>query len=354
MPPVAPPLPDEWAATAPAQPISPPSAAPSSAPPSGGWAQPATAAPLAPEPADSAYEAESNGITAPVPEQAAFSGYYPREAALQVWQPLLVFIALDTARATAEVAAIAAERLRRPADDYRSARVPSQAPLERGARLTIVPQIAGFRCDPASVRAEWTDDVQCYAFRVRAERALPGQTAAGAIQIFEGPLLRGEIPVAILVRESRQRLATGDGAFADARVSAYRNTFPSYSRQDEPIVRAFEAVMEAGGDRFLRDVRTLRAGEDWAPALLDAIERADVFQLFWSPAAARSPQVEREWRHALALLPARPQFIRPVYWSAHPHPVPPELSPINFGRLDPALLGIARPSLVARWLGRRG
>jgi hypothetical protein len=138
-----------------------------------------------------------------------------------------------------------------------------------------------------------------------------------------------------------------------ARVAAYRHTFPSYSRKDEPIVRACEVVVEAGGDRFLRDVRMLRAGEDWAPKLLELINQADVFQLFWSRNAAASQQVEREWRHALTLRSIdRATFIRPVYWSSKPYPIPTELQPIELGHIDPEILGLARPSWLSRVLRR--
>ena len=46
----------------------------------------------------------------------------------------------------------------------------------------------------------------------------------------------------------------------------------------------------------------------WDPALLDLIERADVFQLFWSTNAAESIYVRREWEHALKERARRPDF----------------------------------------------
>ena len=188
------------------------------------------------------------------------------------------------------MAATAAERLQGRTDAFQTLSVPSQAPLQRGTRLTIVPRVPGFRLDPVSVTAEWANDVQCYEFRLRAERTRMGQATNGVVQILEGPLLRGELPIAVVVLDAHLP-APGADRFTTARVAGYRNTFPSYSRKGEPIVRAFEAVVEASGDRYLRDVRTLRAGQEWAPALLEYIDQADVFQLFWSrgaPSPARS------------------------------------------------------------------
>jgi hypothetical protein len=73
--------------------------------------------------------------------------------------------------------------------------------------------------------------------------------------------------------------------------------------------------------------------------LLDLIEEADLFQLFWSEAASRSVEVAREWRHALLLQGRRGEgLIRPVYWQ-RPWPQPPaELTHLHFASVDLAAL----------------
>jgi len=97
------------------------------------------------------------------------------------------------------------------------------------------------------------------------------------------------------------------------------------------VVKQLENYALAMGDRYLRDLTELRAGEDYEDRLQEMIEEADVFQLFWSHRSAGSPAVEREWRHALTL--DRQAFIRPTYWE-DPMPQPPEeLAIIHFQRL---------------------
>jgi Pentapeptide repeats (8 copies) len=289
-----------------------------------------------------------------VSEQVTFTSYYPREVAPSVWDRLLVFIALNTAEATALVEVTAAEHLQRRRDHFRVAKAPTRKTLKPGTKFTISPSLPGFRVDPASITTAWTTDVQCHEFRVWAEDTSPGRAAHGQITILEGPLLRGEIPLSVLVRQARQR--TPDWShFTDERVVAYRDTFPSYSTKDKLIERACETAMEAGGDRFVSEVRQVRAeGKEGNPKLLELIERADVFQLFWSKNAAESPQVEREWRHALTLRTTRPSLIRLVYWTAEPYPIPPELEPIDLGHLDPEILGLPHPSLFRRIMKRDG
>lgn len=110
--------------------------------------------------------------------------------------------------------------------------------------------------------------------------------------------------------------------------SVYQAIFVSYSHQDTVIVEQLEKAYEALGLQYLRDVRLLRSGEEWNPALLQKIDEADIFQLCWSKPAKRSPNVRKEWKHALKR--KKRSFIRPLYWDL-PMPSPPaELAKLHF------------------------
>jgi len=63
--------------------------------------------------------------------------------------------------------------------------------------------------------------------------------------------------------------------------------------------------------------------------LLELIDEADIFQLFWSSNSMRSEYVRWEWEHACAL--GRRGFIRPTYWEV---PMPQSTNP----RLPPDAL----------------
>jgi len=102
------------------------------------------------------------------------------------------------------------------------------------------------------------------------------------------------------------------------------------------LVDRMARYADAFGDEYLQDVRKLRAGQRWSPELAHLIKRADVFQLFWSRNAARSPYVEQEWRQALVERVQRPDpfFLRPVYWTVTPSsPIPEGLQQIHFARV---------------------
>lgn len=285
-------------------------------------------------------------------EHVIFTGYCPREIAPHIWEPLLIYIGLGSLQVSVLVEADASMRLRSRIDAFRAPRIPGMAPLRRGTKLTIVPHLRGFRFNPEFMSVVWMEDFQCYEFRMQVDNASAGQSVNGCVQFFEGIVLRGELPLSVYVQEQSLRAEKPEASsnYSNVRASAYRNTFVSYSRKDERVVRAFEAIAEASGDRFLRDIRTLRSGELWRLKTLRLIEAANVFQLFWSRFSAKSTEVEREWRYALTLLPTRPNFIRPVYWT--PTPPPPELTDIDFGYLDAQSLGLERASLLDKLLGR--
>jgi hypothetical protein len=110
----------------------------------------------------------------------------------------------------------------------------------------------------------------------------------------------------------------------------YQSIFCSYSHKDTWIVERVEKAYKALGMDFLRDVVKLKSGQDWNDELLNMIDRADIFQLFWSSNAMQSKYVQQEWEYALKKGTGRVSFIRPVYWEEPMPNVPPELGHIHF------------------------
>jgi hypothetical protein len=96
-------------------------------------------------------------------------------------------------------------------------------------------------------------------------------------------------------------------------------------------VIACRNAYKALGFDFLRDRDTLRPGEDWNATLRQMIDRADIFQLFWSEHSARSAYCKQEWEYALQQSKSKSgAFIRPVYWEQPLVPPPPELANLHF------------------------
>jgi hypothetical protein len=147
-----------------------------------------------------------------------------------------------------------------------------------------------------------------------------------------GPVLVGEAKIWAHISSNNGVVRRGPRGGV-VPIEPYRRIFVSYSHEDAKVVHGLEAAYKALGDVYFRDVRSLRSGELWNPALLRMIEQADVFQLCWSEAAKRSDYVKREWMHALTLSRPTP-FVRPTYWQT-PMPEPPiELQGLQFSRLE--------------------
>jgi hypothetical protein len=215
----------------------------------------------------------------------------------------------------------------------------------RGAEVSAVPELPGCRVNPAAVRFLWLEDWHRAEFRLQAAADLEGFTTDasvhGRISFYVEGLLAGELPIWTYIYDEA---GAGDAEVFSKSPSAslFQAIFASYSHDDSDVVDTLSRAYRALGNTFLHDVETLRSGEIWDQRLLCLIEEADIFQLYWSEAAKRSPNVEKEWRHALAQ--ARSTFIRPVYWR-QPMPDPPtELAGFHFAWYALGSPGPGQPS----------
>ena len=294
-----------------------------------------------------------------VDDDVRFTVYRPEVMCPGRWASLLVFahkttLVVEPGREPVDPLEVVRARARAHLDPVPACPVgvDAQQGLPRGAHLRIVPDLPGIRCNPREAEIEWWEPVHEAVFRLCAGPDLAGTVVRGAVRVWCGPLIFGEVSIAV-------RIAAGDsGAEAPPAmvpVSPYRKIFPSYSHQDRAVVENFAGAARALGDRYLQDVLALRAGERWDARLLELIEDADVFQLFWSRNSMHSSHCRQEWEHALAL--GRPLFVRPLYWE-EPLPADPdqELPPatlraLHFVKVPPVEPGMgssaAAPALSA-------
>jgi len=207
--------------------------------------------------------------------------------------------------------------------------------IQRGTEITIIPELAGCVFNPPKQSVLWMEDWHRVGFRVRtADQStldINGLPRIGQVAFYIGPLLVAEVPIWAEV------LAQGGSEHEPKTINrktaaVYRTIFISYSHKDTNVVERLSSAYKVLGMQYLRDVESLRSGEEWNQALLKMIREADIFQLYWSANAKQSIYVEQEWRFALSL--ERENFIRPLFWEL-PMPVPPEdLGHLHFSSLD--------------------
>jgi hypothetical protein len=253
-----------------------------------------------------------------------FSAYYPKEIAPEKWEPLHAYI--FRAMATAAVEADAGKQLGSRAAEFRGVRVPAKAEVPEGALVTATPQMAGFQFNPPSVTSGFYKDWHRFDFEVRAKDAPIQQSTNGLLTFTVEGIIIADVPLSIFLGETTSPASTQTNTVA----KAYESVFCSYSHKDQHIVARAERAYKALGLDYLRDVVSLKSGQDWSDELLTLINRADIFQLFWSMEAAQSEHVRFEWEHALQVAGWRANFIRPVYWQDPKPHIPDELKHIHF------------------------
>ena len=233
--------------------------------------------------------------------------------------------------------------------------------VESGTTITIVPNVVGATFEPGRIDVTVDDAVRELTFQMTVPAETPPGPLGGYIDIFVGPLIIGQVPVEFDVHRPGPAgvpiPSEGEQFLTVANASVFDKIFISYSRRDSNVVDLCIATYQGLGVQVLVDRLTLRSGDDWRATLEKMIRESDVFQLYWSQAAAASPEVGHEWRLALELSKTRDRFIRPLYWEK-PMPPPPEaLNHLHFSHLDLKLLRRAlkaqqprRPGLFRRVL----
>jgi serine/threonine-protein kinase len=288
-------------------------------------------------------------------ENVQFTVYKPRKMKPQKWYTLLAYAHLSERRAgedevdpieqmEAQVNRVLGEQM---VESYSRGTEDSSQAVPRRGEITFVPFIPGVDFNPERRSFLWQESVHEQQFRMLASPTLEGKTVRGQMSVFLGSILLAEINLSVRVDSAETR---DEKVLLEKEKPArpYRKVFPSYSHQDSEIVAQIEHYAQISGDKYLRDVYELRSGQDWKRWMREAIEDADIFQLFWSTNSMRSQNVKLEWQHALSL--RRPNFIRPTYWES-PLPQspadnlpPPELLDLHFQQVRSPLSASIPPA----------
>jgi hypothetical protein len=257
-------------------------------------------------------------------QQVEFSAYYPKEVIPEKWEKLHAYIFRQFAAGAVEDDA--EKQLGERRTEFRGVRTTARTDVPEGALVTATPQLDGFQFNPPSISLGFYKDWHRFDFELRAKDAPLNQSTNGLITFTIEGIIVADVPLSIYVGES----VSPSSQRTSATAKLYQAIFCSYSHRDTHIVTRAERAYKALGLDYLRDVVSLKSGQEWSEELLELIDKADIFQLFWSKAAAESKHVRFEWEHALKSGEQKPHFVRPVYWEDPKPPIPPELSHIHF------------------------
>jgi hypothetical protein len=285
----------------------------------------------------------NRGIPASAPApRANFSAFYPTDAIPN--QRYGLYIYAHTSEQLATIQADAAKFKDELGGEVNTPRTARQsAALEIGTPITVIPECNGLEFDPPTLTRKWHGDWTRFGFEfrptpnaigdilfIRVSVQVSGIEIAHikcAVEVNAAP----DVPVVVAVPEVSNPLAAAK--YRSRSATLYQRIFISYSRKDSRIAHAYKLAQQAAGNEVFIDVDGLRAGEDWRAGLAQAIDQADILQLFWSEHSAASDYCRYEWEYALGYRCPDAQcagFIRPVYWQKPMPKVPTELGHLNF------------------------
>ncbi len=249
-------------------------------------------------------------------QDVQFSAYYPREVQPDDWQPLQAYVFRQFA---ADRVLEDAEKQLGPLGHFRRIVENARQRIVEGETITATPHLPGFQFNPPAVSVGFFEDWHRFEFKMRAREAPLNLAANGFLTFTVGGIIVADIPLSVFVTTA---LTQAKPQASEAR-PMYDTVFASYSHRDTTIVERVETAARTFGMTYLRDVITLRSGEDWNAGLQTMIEQATIFQMFWSEPYSKSMHCQREWEYAVSLKREGQPFIRPVYWQ-QPMPAPPE------------------------------
>lgn len=265
-----------------------------------------------------------------------FTCFFPSQCH-QVEHTLLVYIHIVDA-----LMDVISDAQQHSTDNLSQASTNQMSHIAEGTTIEVIPTADELEFDTVSLAKKWRAPWRRFEFSFLPLDSALGKVVSARVSILVETIEIASIDLEIdvaAVRYSQSAQDRGSNPLHKAKLkkkssSIYQKIFVSYSRKDTQVVEAYKAAQEAVGNEVFVDTYSIRSGEDWQARLAEAIDNADIFQLFWSENSAMSEAVRVEWDYALTYrcpdTECR-QFIRPVFWKQPLNPNPPQpLKHLNF------------------------
>jgi hypothetical protein len=210
-----------------------------------------------------------------------------------------------------------------------------------GSTIGVALEMRGAAGDGSLQRRTWTGEPIDFNFAVEADASVKQVVLLARVFIDDA-----QIGVLAFTRKVSGPGKKPHGPGDRARLRRHKRVFLSYSSQDRETVSAIATAYQMAGVEHFWDRASLKSGEEWHPRLRREIDRADLFHLCWSRAAADSEWVQKEAEHALTRRrknSGKPeitvQMLDGPPWAPHPS----SLDTINFDDfVRAAIVGYAR------------
>ncbi len=196
--------------------------------------------------------------------------------------------------------------------------------IRRGSFLSFELKLPEATIDDTVQDLRWRGRTASVSFGVRAPSE-PNLTLIGKLLISQDGDPIGKINFKIEVKPAA---VTEDSSVTPTGTAKrFRYAFVSYASQDRAEVLKRVQMLKLLKYEFFQDILSLAPGDRWERELYRAIDRSDVFFLFWSSAARDSEWIGREIDYAVTRKNGHeenPPEILPVIIEGPPAPPPPE------------------------------
>ena len=203
-----------------------------------------------------------------------------------------------------------------------------------GERLAFELRIPGLLVDDSVQSMVWIEGPQSVQFGVSVPQDFPPGTVIGTVTISRDSVPIGHLKFKVTVREPGAMPGPVAESAPTHGMHRYRRAFISYASADRNEVLERTQMLAAVRIEFFQDLLTLDPGDLWERRLYDEIDRCDLFLLFWSSAAKKSPWVLKEVHYALMRHAgnelAPPEILPVIIEGPPPVPPPPELAYLHF------------------------
>ncbi len=197
--------------------------------------------------------------------------------------------------------------------------------VARGAELTFHLELSRLTLPDPVQTLVWMGDTESVQFIVDIPSDCHIGNLAGKVTVSQNTVPIGRISFLLQVVPAGTPMPVVTAPEPSA--LAYRFTFLSYASEDRDKVLARAQMLDQMGIRYFQDILSLDPGQRWEKELYRNIDQCDLFLLFWSSAASRSPWVMREVDYAIDRKRGNdeaPPEIKPVIIEGPPLVEPPE------------------------------
>jgi hypothetical protein len=223
--------------------------------------------------------------------------------------------------------------------------------VKQDERLTFELRLPGLNVDDRVQSLVWTGQPGSVQFGVAVPADFSPRTVVGTVTVSRDSVPMGHIKFKVDIcepeaaRDRDRNPERGD-------LHRYSRAFISYASADRKEVLKRTQMLAGVGIDFFQDLLSLEPGQRWERQLYREIDECDVFFLFWSSAAKKSPWVLKEVQYAMQrnggseLAP--PEILPVIIEGPPPIEAPPELAHLH---MNDRMIYFMEPG-KNKWLSR--